>query len=134
MKANKVHKRLNKIEALVSDLTKRVSASAPHLRGVLKDLKAAFARVQETVSAQSSAGEPKKKASTGKKSREAKGSARARKKKAAPKTVAAKSPKKRATIQKPARKITAKKVAPATPAVAQPAVQKPISIPAQSNT
>ncbi len=127
MKANKVHKRLNKIEALVSDLTKRVSASAPHLGGVLKDLKAAFARVKETVTAQLSAGDQKKKAPTGKKGREAKEVARSRKNKAPAKSVGVQSPK------KPARKITAKKAAPAAPAATEPAVQKPSSIPAQLN-
>jgi len=41
MKANKALKRLAKIETLMSDVAERFSASAPHLREALKDLKAA---------------------------------------------------------------------------------------------
>src|SRR5579864_2491366 len=62
MKANKVLKRLAKIEALVSDVTQKFSASAPQVSGVLKDFKAAVARVKEAVSAHVSSRTAKKKA------------------------------------------------------------------------
>lgn len=54
MKANKVLKRLAKIEALVSDVAQKFSAGAPQVSGVLKDLKAAVARVKDAVSAHAS--------------------------------------------------------------------------------
>jgi len=54
MKANKALKRLAKIEALISDLMERYSASAPHIREVLQDAKAAVTRAKEAVSLQSS--------------------------------------------------------------------------------
>jgi hypothetical protein len=41
MKANKALKRLTKIEAVMSDVTERHSASSPHIREVLQDAKAA---------------------------------------------------------------------------------------------
>ena len=49
MKANKALKRLAKIEALISDVTERYSASAPHVRDVLQDAKAAVARAKEAM-------------------------------------------------------------------------------------
>ena len=55
MKANKALKRLAKIEALMSVVTERYSASAPHIREVLQDAKAAVARARETVQASSRA-------------------------------------------------------------------------------
>jgi hypothetical protein len=72
MKANKALKRLAKIETLVSDVTRRVSASAPHLSDVLKDLKAAVARVKDAVSAHVSSGTAKKKAAPASKKKTAK--------------------------------------------------------------
>jgi hypothetical protein len=59
MKANKALKRLTKIEALMSDVTKRYSASAPHTREVLQDAKAAVTRAMEAVSLQASSGKSK---------------------------------------------------------------------------
>jgi hypothetical protein len=54
MKANKALKRLAKIEMLMSDVTERYSASAPHIREVLQDAKAAVTRAKEAVSLQAS--------------------------------------------------------------------------------
>jgi hypothetical protein len=54
MKANKVLKRLAKIEELMSDVMERYSESAPHIRAVLQDAKAAVTRAKEAVSLQSS--------------------------------------------------------------------------------
>jgi len=59
MKANKALKRLAKIEALISDVTERYSASAPHIREVLQDAKAAVTRAKESVSLQASSGTAK---------------------------------------------------------------------------
>jgi hypothetical protein len=84
MKANKALKRLTKIEALMSDVAERFSASAPHLREALKDLKAAVLSVKEAVKVQASALAAKK-ASPKKASKKA-----AVKKTAAPKAKAAK--------------------------------------------
>jgi len=53
MKANKALKRLNKIEALISRLTERVSAGSPHIREMLGDVKAAVIRAKEAVQASS---------------------------------------------------------------------------------
>jgi hypothetical protein len=58
MKANKVLKRLAKIEALMSDLTNRFSGSA-HLREVLQNAKAAVTQVKKAVGSQASS-EPSK--------------------------------------------------------------------------
>jgi hypothetical protein len=59
MKANKALKRLAKIEMLMSDVTERYSASAPHIREVLQDAKAAVTRAKEVVSLQASSGTAK---------------------------------------------------------------------------
>jgi hypothetical protein len=59
MKAKKALKRLAKIEALMSDVTERYSASAPHIREVLQDAKAAVNRAKEAVSLQASSGTAK---------------------------------------------------------------------------
>jgi hypothetical protein len=59
MKANKALKRLTKIEALMSDVTERYSASSPHTRKVFQDAKAAVTRAKEAVSLQASAGTAK---------------------------------------------------------------------------
>jgi hypothetical protein len=42
MKANKVLKRIAKIEALISKLTERSSVSAPDIQELLRDAKAAW--------------------------------------------------------------------------------------------
>ena len=57
MKAKKILKRIAKIEALMSEVTERYSASAPHIREVLQDAKAAVTRAKEAVSLQASSGE-----------------------------------------------------------------------------
>ena len=49
MKANKALNRLAKIEALISDVMERYSASTLHVRDVLQDAKAAVARAKEAV-------------------------------------------------------------------------------------
>src|SRR5260370_21879594 len=114
MKANKALKRLAKIEALISDVTERYSASVPHVRDVLQDAKAAVARAKEAVRLRASAGKPKKSAPDKKAARKA-----AAKKavpaqtKAAVKNVTLKVPtaktaKKSAPIKKAAKKATAK--------------------------
>ena len=82
MKANKALKRLAKIEASMSDVAKRFSVSAPHIQGVLKDLKAAIVRVKEAVTAHTASSAAKKKAATSKASRTEKKAAPARKKSA----------------------------------------------------
>jgi hypothetical protein len=60
MKTNKALKRLAKIEALISDVAGRYSASAPHVRNMLQDVKAAVARAKEAVSLHASSKTPKK--------------------------------------------------------------------------
>jgi hypothetical protein len=59
MKTNKALKRLAKIEALISKVTERSSASAPHIRELLRDAKAAVTRAKEAVSLQASSGTAK---------------------------------------------------------------------------
>ena len=59
MKANKALKRRAKIEMLMSDVTERYSASAPHIREVLQDAKAAVTRAKEAVSLRTSSGTAK---------------------------------------------------------------------------
>jgi hypothetical protein len=59
MKANKALKRLAKIEEWMSDVMERYSGSAPHIRAVLQDAKAAVIRAKEAVSLQSSSGTTK---------------------------------------------------------------------------
>jgi hypothetical protein len=54
MKVNKALKRLAKIEALISNVTERYSASAPHIREVLHDARAAVTRAREAMSLQAS--------------------------------------------------------------------------------
>jgi hypothetical protein len=52
MKAKKALKRLAKIDALMSDVTERYSASAPFIRELLRDAKVAVERAREIVSLQ----------------------------------------------------------------------------------
>jgi uncharacterized protein YoxC len=106
MKANKALKRLAKIETLMSDVAERFSASAPHLREALKDLKAAVLSVKEAVKVQTSSApkktSPKKAAHAGKKV--------VLKKTAAPNAKAAK---KRAPLRKAAKNASPKRAAAA---------------------
>ena len=106
MKANKALKRLAKIETLMSDVAERFSASAPHLREALKDLKAAVLIVKEAVKVQ---------ASTAPKKASPKKAARAGKKAIAQKATApkAKAAKKRAPVRKAVKKTPQKGVAAA---------------------
>ena len=60
MKSNKILKRIAKIEALMSKVTERSSASAPHVRELLRDAKAAITRAKKAVSLQASSGAAKK--------------------------------------------------------------------------
>jgi hypothetical protein len=100
MKANKALRRLTKIETLMSDVAKRFSAHAPHLREAFADLKAALGRIKDEVGAGVSAATGKKKPAPGRKKAA---------KKAIVKAPTAKSAKKRAPITKVARSTAAKK-------------------------
>ncbi len=101
MKANKALKRLAKIETMMSDVAERFSASAPHLREALKDLKAAVASVKEAVKVQASPA--LQKGASKKTARVAK------------KTVPKKVAKKRAPLRKAAKKTPPKRVAAVVP-------------------
>ncbi len=107
MKANKALKRLAKIETLMSDVAERFSASAPHLREALKDLKAAVLSVKEAVKVQASSAAPKKALH--------KKAARAQKKAVVKKAAApqVKAAKKRTPVRKAAKKTPPKRVAAA---------------------
>jgi ribonuclease E len=119
MNANKALKRLAKIEALVSDVARRFSASAPHVGDVLKDLKAAVGRVTEAVRTEVSSLTAKKKA------------AAAPKKKTAKKK-AAKPAKVKASKVKAAKAKTPKKVARVKRAVKKPAPKQRAAAAVQS--
>jgi hypothetical protein len=97
MKANKALKRLTNIETLIADLAARYSPTAPRMREVLQDAKAAVARAKEALSllAAKAVRGAKKAAPARKKAAE---------KKAAAKATTAKSAKKRARIKKAAKK------------------------------
>ena len=56
MKAKKALKRLTKIESLMSAVTQRYSANAPHVRRALKDALDAITRAKQDVSVQASSG------------------------------------------------------------------------------
>ena len=60
MKSNKALRRLAKIEAIISDVSKRYSASAAHVQAALKGAKVAFAVLKEAVSSDTSSGPVKK--------------------------------------------------------------------------
>jgi hypothetical protein len=123
MKANKALKRLAKIEASMSNVAARYSATEPHTQEVLQDAKAAVARAREAVQASSRAvknpAKPKRKlrAAAGQAGRAAKKSAPVRKKaavkKVAVKPLAAKTTKKRAPIKTAVKKTAAKPTTPA---------------------
>lgn len=53
MKTSKILKRIAKIEALISKVTERSSASAPNIRELLEDAKAAVVRAKKAVEASS---------------------------------------------------------------------------------
>src|ERR1035437_10108684 len=59
MTPNKILKRIAKIEAFISKVTERSSASAPHIRELLRDAKAAVTRAKKAVSLQASSGTAK---------------------------------------------------------------------------
>src|ERR1700674_2335277 len=133
MKANKDLKRLAKIEASVSDLAKRFLPSAPHIREVLQDAKAAVIRAKEAV-LQASAGTAKKKTGAPKAGRPAKKSPPALKKstgKQVEMKAAARKAKKRAPVKKAVKKAAAKRV-PSAPILAMTdiAPQEQIETPA----
>jgi hypothetical protein len=95
MKANKALKRISKIEELTSEVTRRLAKGPPHISEVLKDLKAAVARVKDAVSAHLASRTAKKKAAPARKTAAAKKAG----KKAAKKKVA------KASKAKPAKKV-----------------------------
>jgi hypothetical protein len=59
MKAKKILKRIAKIEALMLEVTERSSGSAPHIRELLRDAKAAMNRAKKAVSMEVSSGTAK---------------------------------------------------------------------------
>ncbi len=135
MKANKALKRLAKIEASVADLAKRFLPSAPHVRDVLQDAKAAVVRAKEAV-LQTSPGQAKKKTKTKKASRQAKKSAAAAKKSTSKKVerkASVTKGKKRTPAKKSPKKKMAKRVASTPmPAIAEITPQEVIQLPAIS--
>jgi hypothetical protein len=60
MKTSKVHKRLAKIEKLISDLTEGYSKGAVHVRAALEGAKVAIDHLKASVSSQTSSGTAKK--------------------------------------------------------------------------
>ncbi len=133
MKANKALKRLAKIEASMSDLAKRFLPSAPHIREVLQDAKAAVIRAKEAV-LQASAETAKKKTGTPKAGRPAKISPPALKRstgKQVEMKAAARKAKKRAPVKKAVKKAAAKR-APSAPiaAMIDIAPREPMETPA----
>ena len=116
MKPNKALKRLAKIEASVSDLAKRFRPSAPGVRELLQDAKAAVIRAKETV-LQVSAGIAKKKAAAPKTGRTTKVNSLALTKSTGKN--------KRMRVKKTAKKAAAKRAAAALlMAAAKPAAQE----------
>ena len=125
MKANKALKRLTKIESLMSVVAERYSASAPHLRSVLKEATDAVARAKQAVSLEASS---RTKAATPKPDRAAKTPTPSQKKTSVRKVAAnarsAKPVMKKTPIKKTAKKRAARRThavpeQPATEAVAQ---------------
>ena len=118
MKANKVHKRLTKIEAMISDLTERYSKGGFHIREALHNVKAAVAHAKEAVLSHVSSEKAKRSPVKRKK---------AAVKKAGIKTPAAKAAKKSAPIKKAVKKAAARKTPPSrVQAAAKPAAPVPI--------
>ena len=62
MKVSKVHKRLAKIETLISDLTERYSKGAVHVRAALEGAKVAVAHLKAAVNSPTSSGPVRKSA------------------------------------------------------------------------
>jgi len=122
MKANKALKRLMKIESLMSAVAERYSASAPHLRTVLKDAADAIARAKQAVKLQASSGT---KAATPKPDRAEKSAAPSQKKpshkKVAGNTRRAEAAKKSTPVKKTAKKRAVRKTAavPVAPAATE---------------
>jgi hypothetical protein len=122
MKANKALKRLTKIESLMSAVAERYSASAPHLRKVLKEAVDAVAKAKKAVGLQASSATRSPKA----KDRDKQVVPFSQKKSTARKATtntskpSAKTPNKRAAKRKPSRKLLAStEVQEPTEAVAQ---------------
>jgi hypothetical protein len=117
MKATKALKRLTKIKSLMSVVTERYSASAPHLRKVLKDAADAVARAKHAVRLQASSAT---KSATAKAHRAAKTTAASQKtgpvKKVAPSARRAEAAMKRTPVKKTVKKSAARKK-PAVPVV-----------------
>jgi len=59
MKAKKAQKRLNRIDALITDLTEHFSKGSTQIRAALQDAKSAFARLMAAVSSQAPCGKGK---------------------------------------------------------------------------
>lgn len=72
MKGNKAHKRITKVEALISDLVNRYSAGASHVAEALQSAKAAVTRAREAVGLEASSDTPKKNAPRKKKAKKTK--------------------------------------------------------------
>jgi hypothetical protein len=114
MKTTKALKRLAKIKSMISDVAKRYSASAPHLKDVLKYAEDAVARAKDAVGLHAKS---RTKAPTAKTGRAVKRVAPARKKasvKARARTSSkSKTAKKSTPIKRTAKKRSAKKMASA---------------------
>jgi fatty acid-binding protein DegV len=109
MKANKALKRLTKIKALISDVTERYSASAPHLRDLLQYAEDAVTKAKEAVGLHVSS-KTKGRAKAGRAAKEA-----GQKKTAVKKVVTAptaNTAKKSTPIRTAAKRAAAKKAAP----------------------
>jgi len=119
MKANKALKRIAKIEDLTLEVMQRLSKATPHVAELLKDLKAAVARVKKSVSAPGASRTAKKKAAPARK--------KAAPRKTAVKAPKAKAPKKVARVSQAAKKPAAKRRVPAPVHPAEVTVQEPTS-------
>ena len=120
MKAKKILKRIAKIEALMSEVTERSSQSAPHVRELLRDAKAAVIRAKEAV--QASSGVTKNPpAKSAKRSAKQKRRLSAAGRKAISEATKKRWAAKRAAAKKAAvKKVAAKKATPVTAAKAPP--------------
>jgi hypothetical protein len=118
MKANKALKRIAKIEELTSEVTRRLSKAAPPVGEVLKDLKAAVARVKEAVSTHVSHAAKKKAVPARKKAAAKKAAVKA------PKAKAAKKAKKVARVSRTVKKPVPEQAALASVPAAETAAQE----------
>jgi hypothetical protein len=66
MKSNKAHKRITKIEVLISDLVNRFSTGSAHVAEAIRSAAAAVTRAREAVALEDSPGSPKKSKPVGK--------------------------------------------------------------------